>query len=472
MLSRKSLAVIPLLITALCPAVGQTTGTLRPPNFIVILADDLGYGDLSCYGQKKYRTPALDQMASEGVKLTQFYVTCPACSPSRASLLTGRYPTPVGVPAVLGPAADTGLVTSATLISNILKDRGYMTSVIGKWHIGSKPEYMPLRRGFDEFFGLPYSNDMKPAPLFRDDIIMEAEAAQDTLTRRYTSESLAFIDRAAKSDKPFFLYLAHTFPHIPLHVSKEFKGKSRAGLYGDVITELDWSVGEILGHLQQQGLAESTLVLFMSDNGPWTIKGSQGGSPGPLRGSKGTDYEGGIRVPFIAWWPGHLPAGTTVEEPAIILDIMPTLAKLSNVTTGTNSTIVKLTDSNLKQDNLDGRDIWPLLSEGKPVGERTFFFPDYYSRNPVGSIRKGDYKLIVGRGKSEKQDARTTELINLKDDPREKHNLAERHPDMVESLAREADVMRQQFIAQDPWHGNSGKRNKANLEFVTAKPER
>ena len=268
-----------LILSAMASVCLVSLAAGNPPNIILVLADDLGYGDLSCYGQDKYKTPHLDRMAREGALFTDFYVTSPACSPSRASVLTGRYPNEVGVPRVLFPKSVTGLVTSATLVSNVLKSKGYTTAAIGKWHVGHLPQFMPLQRGFDSYYGIPYSNDMKPAPLFRDNKLIAAEADQDTLTAQYTKEAVRIIDEHAGKDKPFFIYLAHTFPHVPLHVSGKFKGKSGAGLYGDVVTELDWSVGEIMNALKKNKQAENTLVVFTSDNGPWTIKRSMEALP-------------------------------------------------------------------------------------------------------------------------------------------------------------------------------------------------
>lgn len=415
------------------------------PNVVIIFADDLGYGDLSCYGQKNYSTPRLDQMAREGTKLTEFYVASPACSPSRAALLTGQYPSRSGVQNVLGPKAKNGLDNQYPNLPQLLKQAGYATALVGKWHLGTLPQYHPLKKGFDHFFGLPYSNDMKPSPLFRQNKVVEQPANQETLTRRYTEDALAFIDDSTSAGKPFFLYFAHTFPHVPLHVSEKFAGKSGAGLYGDVVTELDWSVGQVLDHLTARGLEKNTLVIFTSDNGPWLIKGDQAGVTGGLRGSKGTDYEGGVREPFIAWWPGNIPAGKVVEEPAITLDMLPTIAKLAGVETSATKAISS------GKSPYEGRDIWPVISRGESVGERTFFFPDYYAKVSAGSIRKGDFKLVSGREKTAKFDARTTELFNLKQDPFEKHDISAEHPDLVKELSRELLEKRQEFSAENEW---------------------
>ncbi|MCE5311066.1 MAG: sulfatase-like hydrolase/transferase, partial [Acidobacteriales bacterium] len=267
----------------------------QPPNVVMIYADDLGYGDLACYGSR-LSTPNLDRMASEGVRFTQFYSANPVCSPSRAALMTGRYPTRAGVPRVLFPRDTVGLPDSETTIAQVLNPRGYRTMCVGKWHLGHLPRFLPTNRGFDEYFGIPYSNDMRPRPLLHNTEVVEAEATLETLTPRYTEQAVRFIERSKGS--PFFLYMPHTYPHIPLAASPRFRGKSPSGIYGDVIAELDWSVGEVLAALKKNGLDNNTLVMFSSDNGPWFL-----GSPGRLRGRKGSTYEGGVREPFIARFP-------------------------------------------------------------------------------------------------------------------------------------------------------------------------
>src|SRR5215471_4332044 len=320
----------------------------RPPNIIFIYADDLGYGDLGVYGSK-IRTPNLDRMAGEGVRFTQFYSANPVCSPSRAALLTGRYPTRTGVPRVLFPADTQGLSLSETTLAQTLKSTGYSTMCIGKWHLGHQPQYLPTSRGFDEYFGIPYSNDMTPRPLLHNTDQVEEPANLETLTPRYTEQAVKFIEGSASA--PFLLYMPHTFPHIPLAASPRFRGKSPLGLYGDVIEELDWSVGEVLSALRRTRADGNTLVMFSSDNGPWYQ-----GSPGPLRGRKGSTYEGGVREPLLARFPGRLPKGTVCKGVAGTIDILPTLAKL--------------TGAALPKVPLDGIDIWPLLSGQKQSIER------------------------------------------------------------------------------------------------------
>src|SRR5580698_8742574 len=275
----------------------------KPPNVVLILCDDLGFGDLHSYGSS-IATPNVDAMAQEGVRFRQFYSASNVCSPSRAALLTGRYPTRVGVPDVLTPDATSGLNLSEKTIAEVLKPVGYSTMCVGKWHLGTQPQFMPTSRGFDSYYGIPYSNDQSPSILVQNTTVIESPVVLDTLTQRYTQQATNFI-KASKSS-PFFLYLAHTFPHIPLAASNAFLGKSGLGLYGDVVEEIDWSVGQVLQSLKDNGVDNNTLVMFTSDNGPWFL-----GSPGKLRGRKGWSYEGGVREPFIARFPGRIPAGSS-----------------------------------------------------------------------------------------------------------------------------------------------------------------
>ena len=306
-------------LAAAVPAAAQPA----PPNVVLIFCDDLGYGDIGVQGSS-IRTPHLDRMAAEGVRLTHFYSANPVCSPSRAALLTGRYPTRVGVPRVLFPVDKAGLDRSEKTIANVLKARGYQTQCVGKWHLGHTPEYLPTARGFDHYFGIPYSNDMNPRLLLRDTETVEQEATLETLTPRYTEAAVQFIEQSAKAAKPFFLYMPHTYPHIPLAASPKFRGKSPQGLYGDVIEEIDWSVGEILAAVKRSGQERNTLVIFTSDNGPWYQ-----GSAGQLRGRKGSTLEGGVREPFIARMPGRIPKGLVSTAIGSSLDLMPTIIKLT-----------------------------------------------------------------------------------------------------------------------------------------------
>jgi arylsulfatase A-like enzyme len=350
----------------------------RPPNFIVILADDFGYGDLGCCGSREIATPHLDRMAAEGVRFTDFHVTASICSPSRASLLTGCYAQRAGMPFVLFPTEPKGLPPEEITLAELLKQCGYTTACIGKWHLGFLPPFRPARQGFDYFFGLPYSNDsakqpadkrfdpvLAPAelPLMRGDEILEAPVNQETLTERYTEEAIRFIRQ--NQSRPFFLYLPHTFPHRPLYASGRFRGKSRGGLYGDTVECLDWSAGQILYTLKELGLDDRTLVLFTSDNGaPPASKRPEegGGSNGPLRGWKFTAYEGGFRVPAIFRWPGKIPAGRVCQELATTMDLFPTFAKLAGAKPP-------------RDRMMDGKDIWPLLTQPGAHSPHVFFGP-------------------------------------------------------------------------------------------------
>ncbi len=401
----------------------------RPPNVVMIYCDDLGYGDLGCYGSS-IRTPNIDRMAAEGIRFTHFYSGNPVCSPSRAALLTGRYPVRAGVPRVLFPYDKGGLPESETTVAQTLKARGYATMCVGKWHLGHLPPYLPMRRGFDSYYGIPYSNDMNPPVLLHNEEVVEQNANMDLLTPRYTEQALSFIERSKGG--PFFLYMAHTFPHIPLGASPRFRGKSPLGLYGDVIEELDWSTGEILSALKKHGLDNNTLVMFSSDNGPWYL-----GSPGRLRGRKGTTYEGGQRVPFIARFPGRIPKGRTTNAIGSIMDLHPTLAGLCGAPAPKNS--------------CDGIDIWPLLTAARADLDREalLMFDDVH----LQCARWRQWKLHVARYNSAVYAAAPAggrvslplpapELYNLGLDPDESFDVAPENPTVVkEMLGRIETVM-------------------------------
>ncbi len=392
-----------------------------PPNVVLIYADDLGYGDLGCYGSN-IRTPNLDRMASDGVRFTHFYSANPVCSPARAALMTGRYPTRVGVPRVLNPRDTTGLPDSETTLAQVLKAKNYRTMCVGKWHLGHLPQYLPTNRGFDEYYGIPYSNDMPPRPLMRNTEIIEEPAKLETLTPRYTEQALRFIERSRSW--PFFLYMPHTYPHIPLAASERFRGRSAAGLYGDVIEELDWSVGQVLQALKKHGLENNTLVMFSSDNGPWYQ-----GSPGRLRGRKGMTYEGGVRVPFLARFPGRIPPKRVCHAVASIMDMLPTVAGLC--------------EAPLPKSPLDGIDIWPLLSGRKEEIEREALL--YFDNVNVQCARRGRWKLHIARYNSMAFSPApaagrvnlplpSPELYDLINDPDESYDVAPEHPDVVADL--------------------------------------
>ena len=402
----------------------------RAPNIVMIYADDLGYGDLGCYGAQAIKTPNLDSMSGEGLRLTSFYSIAPVCTPSRAGLMTGRYATRLGaaqmrLSGVLFPSDKTGLPQEETTIATALRKRGYGTACIGKWHLGHLQPHRAIDHGFDYYFGIPYSNDMKPTPLVRNEETIEDPVHQETLTQRYTAEAISFIERSKNG--PFFLYLAHTMPHIPLYVSDRFKGKSAAGLYGDVVQELDWSVGEVMGTIRRLKLERDTVVIFSSDNGPWFQ-----GSPGPLRGRKGTTYEGGVRVPGIVWGPGRVPARAVSAEPVATIDFLPTALALAGEPDSTAAS----------QLPLDGKNILPLLTgqDKKSPHDLLLFFDGIY----LQAVRSGNWKFHVARwniprftaASSQQRNVRldVPELFDLRLDVAESYNLAAGHPDVVRDL--------------------------------------
>ena len=404
----------------------------RPPNIVMILCDDMGYGDLHSYGSN-LRTPNLDRMASEGVRFTQHYSANPVCSPSRAGLLTGRYPTRVGVPRVLFPNDTGGLSLSETTMAGMLKSKNYKTMCIGKWHLGRPAQYLPTNRGFDEYFGIPYSNDMTPRPLMHNTEVIEEPAKLETLTPRYTEQAVKFIELS--KDAPFFLYLPHTYPHIPLAASSRFRGKSRAGLYGDVIEELDWSAGEVLQALKRNGLDDNTLVMFSSDNGPWFQ-----GSPGGLRGRKGMTYEGGVREPFIARFPGKIPAGQVCRGVTSMLDIFPTVAHLTGAT--------------LPDKALDGIDIWNLMTGKQTQMERDplLYFDDIH----LQCARWGKWKLHIARYNSAAYSpppalgrvnlpVSPVELYDLENDLEESYDMAPEQPKVVAEIQSRIERLMKTF---------------------------
>ena len=418
----------------------------RQPNFIIIFADDLGYADIGSFsdreGRARPRTPNLDRMAAEGVRLTHFYTAQAVCSASRAALLTGRYSNRVGITGALNHTATQGLSADETTIAEMLKTRGYATGMYGKWHLGHQKPFLPLQHGFDDYLGLPYSNDMwprhpqrkdffPPLPLIEGDSVVRLDPDQSLLTRMYTERAVKFVERNRSS--PFLLYLAHTMPHVPLFVSDRFKGKSGQGLYGDVIAELDWSVGEVLGAVKRAGLDDNTLVIFTSDNGPWMSYGNHAGSPGPFRESKGTAFEGGVRVPFVARWLGRIPKGTVGSLPAMTIDLFPTLARLAGAAVPGPNTI-------------DGRDMWPLLenaANAQAPHEALYF----YWGTELHAVRSGRWKLHLphpyqsleraGHDGAPGTFARKElelSLFDLEADPGESTNVADHHLEVVTRL--------------------------------------
>ncbi|MCI0359711.1 MAG: sulfatase [Planctomycetaceae bacterium] len=421
---------------------GSARAADRPPNFVVIYCDDLGYADIGPFGAKGYATPNLDRMAGEGMRLTSFEVAAAVCSASRVALLTGCYPQRVGILGALGPAAKLGIHDDEVLLSEILKARGYATAIFGKWHLGHHPQFLPTRHGFDRYFGLPYSNDMwplhptnktfPPLPLIDGEKTIEHNPDQTQLTTWYTERAVKFIEE--NRERQFFLYVPHSMPHVPLFVSDKFKGKTKRGLFGDVIAEIDWSVGQILDALKAHGIDERTLVLFASDNGPWLSYGNHCGSAGPLREGKGTVWEGGHRVPCVARWPGKIPPASGCDELCGTIDVLPTFARLAG--------------GEAPQDRLiDGRDIWPLLAGDKRARsphEAFYYYWDY----GLEAVRSRNWKLhfpheyrsLAGPPGNDGQPApyeqRMTALalFDLAADVGETKNVAAEHPEIVAKL--------------------------------------
>lgn len=368
-------------------SVNELQSAERPPNFVVIYCDDLGYGDLGCYGSTRNPTPRLDQMAREGVRLTDFYTAAAVCSASRAALLTGCYPQRVGILGALGPNSPKGIHANERLLPELLRERGYATGIYGKWHLGDAPQFLPTAHGFQDYLGLPYSNDMWPRhptnksfpelPLIEGTRVAKIDPDQSQLTTWYTERACRFIEQ--HRDQPFFLYVPHSMPHVPLFVSERHRGKSGRGLYADVVQELDWSVGEILDTLRKTGLDEQTLVFFSSDNGPWLSYGEHAGSAGPLREGKGTTWEGGQRVPAIVRWPGKIPPSKSCGELCTTMDLLPTL--------------VKLAGGEPPRDRvLDGHDAWSLWTaqaDARTPYEAFYYYWDY----GLEAVRSGPWKL-------------------------------------------------------------------------------
>ncbi len=412
------------------------------PNFVLILTDDQGYQDVGCFGSPNIKTPHLDRMAREGMRFTDFYVGQPVCTASRAALLTGCYPNRIGLLGALGPRSKVGISDKELTIAQVLKTRGYATAIFGKWHLGDSPQFLPTRHGFDEYFGLPYSNDMwpnhptngknyPPLPLIAGEKVVGLMPDQTQLTTWYTEHAVRFIEK--NRSQPFFLYVAHNLPHVPLHVSDKFKGKSKRGLYGDVIMEIDWSVGQILAALKKNRLDEKTLVVFTSDNGPWLLYGNHAGSALPLREGKTTTFDGGLREPCIMRWPGKIPAGTVCRELAATMDLLPTFARLAAAEVPRDRII-------------DGKDIWPLMS-GQPGAKTPHDAYFYYWDRHLQAVRSGKWKLHLPHnydhpdptghdgqpGKYAKRDI-SLALFDLETDISETNNVADQHPEIVARL--------------------------------------
>jgi arylsulfatase len=448
-----------------------------PPNVVLIFCDDLGYADIGPFGAQDFSTPHLDRLAREGRKFTRFYVSSAVCSASRAALLTGCYHSRVGIHGALGPGAKAGLSPGETTLAEVLKAKGYSTGLVGKWHLGDAPDFLPVRQGFDEWLGLPYSNDMwphhpeakpgtyPPLPLYEGERVIDEDVTpeeQAELPRRYAERCVDFIRR--HQTRPFLLYFAPNMPHVPLYAGEAFRGKSARGLYGDVIMEIDWSVGEILRVLDEAKIADNTLVIFTSDNGPWLSYGEHAGSAGPLREGKGTSWEGGIRVPCLARWPGHIPAGTVTDEPAMTIDLLPTLARLAG--------------ADLPAAKIDGFDIRPLLTgEGAAAPRR---YAIYYAQNELQAVVENRWKLVLphayralgnqppatgGRPVKYRSVKLTApELYDLATDPGERRNLFDSQPAEVERLLAFAEEMRAELGDALTQRKGAANRSAGRLE--------
>lgn len=427
----------------------------RPPNIVLVYADDLGYADIGPFSTRPDRprpqTPNIDAVAAGGIRLTSFYTAQAVCSASRAALMTGSYPNRVGIQGALNHTAKHGINRDETTVAEVLKQRGYATAIFGKWHLGHHQPFLPIHHGFDEYLGLPYSNDMWPRhpqrgtffpdlPLIEGDHVARLDPDQTQLTTWYTERAVKFIER--HRDQPFFLYVPHSMPHVPLFVSDKFKGKTAGGLYGDVIAEIDWSVGQIVDALRRTGLEEHTLLVFTSDNGPWLSYGNHAGSSGPLREGKATAFEGGVRVPFVARWPGRIPKGTVADTPAMTIDLLPTFAKLAGAAVPPDRII-------------DGRDIWPLLAGGQNARDPHDVLYFYWGAE-LHAVRSGKWKLhlphpyqsleVAGRdGQPGKYVTKKIELslFDLEADIGETTDVADRHPAVVKQLLEYAERARE-----------------------------
>ena len=449
-------SILTVLLLHGCKANYSSTVDERPPNIIIIFTDDQGYQDLGCYGSPDIKTPHIDQMARDGVRFKNFYVAQPVCSASRAALLTGCYSNRLGVHGAFFPNVGKGLNSDEETIAEMLKPLGYSTAIFGKWHLGSEAQFLPTRQGFDEFFGIPYSNDMWPShpwndrfkfstlPILENETVVDSLVAdQNRMTTLYTERAVDFIER--NKDTPFFLYVPHSMPHVPLYVSDKFRGHSENGLYGDVIEEIDWSTGEILKTLDQHGLAENTLVIFTSDNGPWLSYGGHSGRALPLREGKGTALEGGVRVPFVAQWKGKIPAGLEIDKPAMTIDLLPTIANFTGAALPTKP--------------IDGKDIGGLLTGNKDFTQHHNVYYFYYKTNELHGIMSGDgrwkfylphqYRSLNGKiGTNDglpiqyDQNEIGQELYDLHNDISESKDVSQDHPEIVKMMLEFATLAR------------------------------
>lgn len=451
---------------------------VKAPNVVLILMDDMGYGDLSCYGAVQYKTPNLDGMAREGIRFTNYLSPQAVCSASRAGLMTGCYPNRVGISGALFPNSKKGLSLSETTIAELFRQEGYSTAIFGKWHLGDNKEFLPLQQGFDEYFGLPYSNDMwpcnylgqKPDPntfqanciplplISGNDKVGEIRTMEDQsrLTTLYTEHAVKFIK--SHKNKPFFLYLPHSMPHTPIAASEKFKGKSNAGLYGDVMMEIDWSVGQVLKTLKEEGLDSNTLVVFTSDNGPWRNFGNHAGSSGGFREAKMTVFEGGQRVPCVMWWKGKIPEGAICNSLSSSIDLLPTFAAICGLKAPANK--------------IDGVNIAGLLTGKSDLTPRRYFYY-YYDENSLKAVRRDDWKLVLPhQSKTYEKDIPGKDglpgkvstatfplaLYDLRQDPAERYDVKESYPEIMEELQKVAETAREDL--GDDLTGNKGKNRR------------
>ena len=426
----------------------------RPPNIVLIFTDDQGYEDIGVFGSPNILTPNVDQMAKDGVKLTSYYSAQPICSASRAGILTGCYPNRIGIHNALGPGSPVGINATETTIAEMLKAKGYKTAIYGKWHLGDDQKFLPTRHGFDEWFGIPYSNDMwphhpwqgtvfnfPPLPLYQNETVIDTLEDQSQLTTQLTEKSVDFINR--NKDNPFFLYVPHPQPHVPLFVSDKFKGKSERGLYGDVIMEIDWSVGQIIEALKKNGLEDNTMIIFTSDNGPWLAYGNHAGSALPFREGKGTAWEGAQREPFVMKYPSKLTPNRTLDTPIMAIDLLPTIAEV--------------TGAQLPDQTIDGVSAWNVLTgQSTESPQEAYFF--YYRVNELMGVRYGKWKLYFPHryrtmngqepgkdglpGEYRMVDMEEIELYDVTQDISETKNVAAENPEVVEKIKKLADGMR------------------------------
>lgn len=437
------------------------------PNIVIIFCDDMGYGDLGCYGAQGWKTPNIDSIAQNGVKFTDFYVAQPVCSASRTALLTGCYPNRLGISGALSQRSKNGIHQDETTLAEICKSQGYATAMYGKWHLGYQKKFLPVHHGFDDYFGFPYSNDMWPSgpvrfvksypllPLIEDDDIVARVRDQTWMTTWITERSVEFIKQSKQ--KPFFLYLAHPQPHVPLYTSPTHTGSSRQGKYGDVMHEIDWSTGEVLEALKKAGVIDNTLVIFTSDNGPWMVYGNHAGGVGPLRGCKGNCWDGGVRVPCVMQWPARLKPGSVVKTPMMTIDVLPTIANLIGAP--------------LPQKKIDGKDAWKVIAgeQDQPVQEAYYFF---YRRNSLEAMRMGRWKLQFPH---QWRDSKTSpandghagkyvtqecglELYDLESDPGESKDVSSVYPEIVKKMQALADLKREEL--GDDLKKVQGKENR------------